>query len=217
MDEAAAAKRRLQQQQQQRKEKFNSSSSGSQRLRRRVDASIQQQQQRRRQERGAYAATALRRTVTKRSQVKDAPESVVENKVGEAQRRRAGERGGRRVGVDANVSDIDDDSEAEIEIEATFEQEKEAEDASQSGEAEELTLAAAECERECECEADDAFEGNFEAQFELDAELVDRHANDLIHIDQVFEELRQKMEVLSVQNQYQGQFGVIGSSKVKGE
>lgn len=39
--------------------------------------------------------------------------------------------------------------------------------------------------------------------------------NDLMQIDQVFEELLMKMEVISVQNQYQGQFGVIGSSKVK--
>lgn len=125
-------------------------------------------------------------------QAKAAPESRVKDEVESED----GRRGSGVVSASA-ISDIDDDSEGEIEQIETA--------PADAAVAEELTLAGAERERD-----------DFEAQFELDAEL-DRHANDLIHIDQVFEELRQKMEVLSVQNQYQGQFGVIGSSKVKGE
>lgn len=140
-------------------------------------------------------ACATRKRVAQ-LQVQGAPESEVEDEV-EAE---IGRRSSDLVNACAN-SDIDDDSETEIEpVEAA---------PADAAVVQELTLAGAERVR------DDAF-GDFEAQFELDAEL-ERHANDLIHIDQVFEELRQKMEVLSVQNQYQGQFGVIGSSKVKGE
>lgn len=38
----------------------------------------------------------------------------------------------------------------------------------------------------------------------------------LVKIDEVFEELM-KMEVLPVQNQFQRQFGVLGSNKVQGK
>ncbi|CAD7005275.1 unnamed protein product [Ceratitis capitata] len=155
-------------------------------------------------------ATAQSPQLSQGANAKNTPESAYAGEVAVSERWKASS-----VvvigGVDnANTnSDIDDDSEAEVE--------EEIEEAAQEGcgIGEELTLAAAaECVQDDE-NVDAYAYGDFEApQFELDAE-VDRHAKDLIHIDQVFEELRQKMEVLSVQNQYQGQFGVIGSSKVK--